>query len=360
MIILIGVPILIRIFGAACSIKNRKALFLAVFAAAVFTVVGLGTTGGLIGGDAARYSLLNAMIGTVPFGSIGDIDASPAYLLIMKICSVFAPDGSVFPFVIALIQTALAVYALITACGKPYSGAGVFLFCFIPAYFAGSTAFTAALIALIASRYIRDRRFFRFAALMLAAACFDMSALLLIPIYFIFLIPNIYISTGVSAMLAALAVIFPDAVTEVFDFLGNGKCTAFAYTAACAVFACIAAVVGMLIYAMFANRKNDCEKLVSVLSCGAAFSVAAVFEPRLFALTQMLLMMSAVALAPETFEIGKRFVEILFRREKKTAVIVFMAVCVLMEAGICAYLVIGNVFGAAVFDTAFLSGVGLW
>ena len=357
MIILIGVPLFIRIFGAICAKADKKILFCAAFGFSVFAIIGLGSLGGLIGADSARYGLLNTMIGAVEFDSLGDIDASPAFLLIMKICSVFSAEKFVFPLVIAVIQTFLAVFAIYTRCEEPYSGAGVFLFCFIPAYFAGSTAFTAALIALIASRCVEERRFFRFAALMLAAALFDMSALILIPIYFVFIIRNVFISAGASAMLAALAVVFPDAVTGVFGFLGNGKCTSAGFTVPCAVFACAAALIGMLMYAMFKNRHNDCEKLVPVLICGAAFSVGSVFEPRLFALTQMLLMMSATVLAPQAFTIGGKFIEILFPKNKSTLRIVFLAVCVLAEAGICAYLVIGNVFGAAVYDSAFLAGV---
>jgi len=359
MIILIGVPLFIRIFGAVCAKENRKGLFCAAFGFSVFAVIGLGSLGGLIGADSARYNLLNAVIGTVPFDSLGSTDASPAFLLLMKICSAFSTETFVFPLTAAIIQTFLAAYAVYTLCDRPYSAAGVFLFCFIPAYFAGSPAFTAALAALIASRYVEERRFFRFAAMMLAAALFDMSALLLIPIYFIFLIPNIYISSAASAVLAALAVLFPDAVTGVYGFLGTGKCTSAAFTVPCAVFACAAALIGVLMYAMFANLHNDCEKLVSVLSCGAAFSVAAVFEPRLFALTQMLLMMSSVVLAPEAFRIGGKFVEILFPKNKTVVRYVFLAVCVLAEIGICAYLVIGDVFGAAVYDSAFLAGVSL-
>jgi hypothetical protein len=93
----------------------------------------------------------------------------------MKICSAFSTETFVFPLTAAIIQTFLAVYAVNTLCDRPYSAAGVFLFCFITAYFAGSPAFTAALAALIASRYVEERRFFRFAAMMLAAALFDMS-----------------------------------------------------------------------------------------------------------------------------------------------------------------------------------------
>lgn len=359
MIILIGVPVFIRIFGAICAKANRKALFCAAFGFSVFAIIGLGSFGGLIGADSARYSLLSTMIGAVQFDALGGIDASPAFLFIMKICSVFSTESFVFPLVIAVIQALLAGYAVYTRCDEPYSGAGVLIFCFIPAYFAGSPAFTAALIALIASRCIEERRFFRFAVLMLAAALFDMSALILIPIYFIFLIPNVYISAGASAMLAALAALFPDAVTGVFGFLGSGKCTSAEFPVPCAVIACVAALIGVLMYAMFRNRHNDCEKLVPVLLCGAALSVASVFEPRLFALTQMLLMMSAPVLASEAFTIGVKFVEILFPENKSTSRIVFLAVCVLAEAGICAYLVIGNVFGAAVYDSAFLSGVNL-
>ncbi|MBR5089526.1 MAG: hypothetical protein IK093_08860, partial [Ruminiclostridium sp.] len=272
---------------------------------------------------------------------------------------VFTTEAFLFPLVISLIQTALAVYAVCSVCSEPYSGASVILFCFIPAYFAGSAAFTAALICMTASRYFKERRFFRAAALILAAACFDMSALLIIPIYFIAVIPNIIISVGVSAFIAALAAIFTGAAGTVFDFLGSGKCTSAQFPVPCAVIACAAAGFAFLMYTMFRNRGNDCEKLVPVLCCGAAFSVASIFVPELFALTQMLLMMSVPVLAPDALEIGEKFIGMLFPEKKGAAQTALLIACVLAEAGVCAYLIFGDVFGASVFDSALLSGVQL-
>ncbi|MBO6230170.1 MAG: EpsG family protein [Ruminiclostridium sp.] len=359
MIILIVVPVMLRVIGAVCSKTDRKGLFCAAFAAALFCVTGLGTLDGLIGADAEKYSLLVPAIGGIGFDALGNIGASPAYLLIMKICSAFSTESFVFPLVIACIQTALAVYAVFNRCSSPYSGAAVLTFCFIPAYFAGSAAFTAALIAVIASGYIEEQRFFRFAALMFAAACFDMSALLLIPVCAVMFFGNIVIATAVPVILAVLAALFPEAVTAVFGFLGADRCTTADMPVACAVIACAAAASALLIYKMLANRSGDHERLVPAIVCGAAFSVVTVSEPELFAFTQMLLMMSAVVLAPEAFDTGEKFVGIVFPEKRETSQTVFLIVCAAAETAICAYLVLGNVFGSDVFETSFLAGVQL-
>lgn len=353
MLILIGIPLFLCAFALVCARSDKKTLFCTAFAAAVLAVCGVATINLLIDPDAMKYPFLWSVIGTIPFSELGMIEASPAYMLIMKICSAFTEDISAFLIITACIQAAVTVYAVAGRCSEPYQGAAVLAFCFFPAFFAGSGAFTAAAICITASRYIEERRFFRFAAVILAAACFDMSALLMLPIYFVMLIPGAVAPSVASAFIALLAVIFPDTVNAVIGFLGEGVCTAADVPPACAVTAVAAATVSVLMYAMFKNRPGHHEALVPVMSCGAAFTAASVFEPKLYAISLMLLMQSSVVLAPEAYEIGKRFVGILFPAGRKTAERVFLAVCIIVCAGICTYLVVGNVFGSDAYEFRF-------
>lgn len=348
MIILITVPLLLRIIGIICEKAEKKALFLAAVAVSVFACIGLGSLGGFIGADAVRYPLDAGMT------SLG---TPPAYVPLMKICLAIMPDPVLYMAVIGCINTALAVYAVSVCCTGPYSAAAVLTFCFIPVSFAGSAPFTAALICLAASREFRERRFFRFAALMLAAACFDSSALLLIPLYLVLIIPQPVVSAVMSALIAALAVFFPEYTGYIFDFVGKGAYVTAEVPVLCAVIAVIAAISALLMYPMFKNREGRYETLVPVLSCGAAFTVTAVSDPRFFAPALMLLMMSSVTLAPEAYEIGKKFVGIVFPGSKTETI--FLAACVSAGALICAYLVLGDVFGASALDAALITELGL-
>ena len=359
MIILTAIPAFLLAFGIICAKNDRRLLFCAAAAVCVFAVCGLTSLAGFVGADADKLPLISSLAGQVSFEDLGIMNAPPGYLIIIRICAALGAESFTAPFILSCIQTLLAAHALYTRCSSPYSGAAILTFCFLPVYFAGSSVFTAALICLNASVYVRERRFFRYAALILTAACFDMSALLLLPLYFVTLIPNIWISAAVSAAIAALGAVFTKAADAVYGFFGEGLYTSAQSTVACAVIAIIASVLCILMFGMFKNRNGHYENLVPVLASGAAFSLASVFDGRFFAVSLMLLMQSAVVLAPEAEEIAGRFLEIVFPKYKMTSRILFNFVCLAAVVGICVYLVYGDVFGSGSYEAALKAGLGI-
>ncbi|MBP3857560.1 MAG: EpsG family protein [Ruminiclostridium sp.] len=358
MIILVIVPILLCGFGIVCEKTDRRGFFCAAAALCVFAVCGLSTLDGFNGDEGNRYSVLNMFVGDMSFSQLTTAEAPPAYMLIMKICMSYGADFIVFPIVVACIQSVIAAFAVYSCCETPYAGAAVLAACFLPVFFAGSSLFTAALICLAGSGFVRERRFFRLAAVILAAACFDTSALLLIPLYLIIAIPVPLVSALWSAVAAVLAVLFPDAVTAVTEALGSGLHTSADIPAGCAVIAVIAALLGLLIYPMYKNRGGSYEKLVNVLTCGACMTAAAAFDGRLSGVALMLMMMSAVPLAPEAYAIGSRFTGIVFPSEKGLSGKVFLAVCTVLITGVCAYFVYGCGFGTEAYETSIRTVLG--
>lgn len=359
MLILTVVPILLFAIGIFCEKTDKRLLFCAVAAIGIYAVCGLSSVSGFIGDDTQRFDVISMVISGVPFEDLGMLEAPPAYILIMKICTSCGTDASLSAFVIGIIQTLLAAYALYTQCETPYNAAAVLTFVFLPVFFAGQSVFTAALICLSASEYIRERRFFRYTALILIAACFDMSALLMIPLYFVMIIPNVGVSASVSAILTGLAFLFPDARDAVYDFFGNATYTSVGGVIPIAVIAFVTALICLLMYGMFKNRDGDYENLVPVLFCGACLSVASVFDSRLSGISLMLIMQSAVPLACEFKEIGRKFLGIVFPDYKMTSRLVFDGVCALALVGMNIWLVFGDVYGAAAYETALKAGLGI-
>ena len=166
------------------------------------------------------------------------------------------------------------------------------------------------------------------------------------------IIKPVAVSAVVSVVIAVLASLLPDAVGAVYDLLGNGLYAPVETQVLPAVIVVIAAVLILLMYAMFKNRDGHYETLVPTFVCGASLTAAAVSDSRLSGAALMLMMQSAVVLAPEAHAIGTRFVEILFPKDKKTAGRIFLAVCAALGAGICVYLVLGDLYGAQAYDKA--------
>ncbi len=352
MILLIAIPLLLRAVGSFCERRDSRLLCCAAAASAVFMICGLP---GLAGLWDSAYDTFGADIRNVPFGELGSLGIPPANALLMKLCAFFGDDPAVYPLVTAGLNAVLAGYAVRNA---PYHGSSVLCFMFIPAFFCRSGALTAALICTIAAVYIQERRFFRYAALVLLAACFDMSALLTLPLYFVTLIPGAFVPAALAVIIAALVMIFPGALDGVYGAFG-GMCEIFPAPVFWAVISCIAAAVLMLMYAMFRNREGKYERLVPVMLCGAALTAAAAGDGRLCVPAMLLLMQAAVPLADEAFAIGSKFVGIMFKENQKTAQTVFLAVCVTAEAVLCACLIYSDAFGASVYGAAVETVFGL-
>ena len=139
-----------------------------------------------LGSDDQMYAAIGASAEYIPYDDITLIGAPPAVTLLIKICAAISPGNDIFPLVMAVIQSLLAAAAVFYRCETPYAAGAVIAACFIPAYFAGPDAFTAALIGVFASKYIEEKRFIRFTAVMLFAACFDAAAV--IPVFFCILL----------------------------------------------------------------------------------------------------------------------------------------------------------------------------
>ncbi len=340
---------MVCVFGAICEKGEHRALFLTVFAAAFAASNALGGMYGLVGNESTGWSYMYSIIDEIPFASVG---APPAYIIIMKICSAFSAEAWMPALVYACIRTAAALCAAALCSDKPYVCGAVLVSCFTPVFFAGAGPFTAALICMCASRYFRERRFVRYCTVIAAAACFDASALLLIPLYLIFLIPIPAAAAGAAAVTAALALLFPDACSVVFGIFGAGTAASCTVPVAVAAVAAAAAVIALIMYPMYKIRNGDPGRFVPVMCSGAVFSAAAIWDGRFFTPALCLLMVSMTALAPDTLAILKRFAQIVFPKKKKAAGMTVHVILALTVIAAGALLTFGNAFGAADYNVS--------
>lgn len=358
-LVLLAIPVLLMGIGAFCSTRGYRLAFSIITGAAVFAVCGICALGSPIGAEEQRLAVIGAAADIVSYDDITMLNAPPAFVLMMKICSVFTHEPVVFPLVTAVIQSVLAAAAVFYRCSTPYAAGVVLTACFIPAFFAGSGAFTAALIAVFASKYIEERRFFRFFAVMLLAACFDAAAV--IPVFFyILLFSEDALSTALKAFVTAGAVVvFPGIADGIFERFGGGRYSECRLSAVIAVLAFLTAAASAAMKPMLVARSKRNELLVSETVCAAFFAAASVFDGRLFGLALIMMMQSVIPVIPDAFDIGQRFTSLVFPAKKKTAARIFRIVCGVLTATVCAYLVLGGDLGAGRYDEALKAVISL-
>ena len=351
-LVLLALPLLLMGAGVFCSVRGYRLAFSIFTGAAVFAVCGICALGGPIGAEEQRLSYTGAVAEIVSYDDITVMNAPPALVLIMKICAVFSREPVVFPLVTAVLQSVLAAAAVYCRCASPYAAGVVLTACFIPAYFAGSGAFTAALIAVFASKYIEERRFFRFSAVMLLAACFDAAAVIPVFLYILLFSKNVYMSALRSFVCAAAAVMFPGIIDGIYGLFGAGQYAQYPLSVPSAVFAVLGAAALAAMKPLLIARSEKSELLISEIVCGGCFALAGVFDGRLSALALIMLMQSVIPVVPDAFDIGQKFTSLMFREKKKTAARTFGIVCCVIAAGICAYSVFAGGFGAERYDEA--------
>ena len=300
-------------------------LFCVFCALFFFALFGFGS-----GGE--EYSRISLMYDTpaVQAEFIEGIQAPVGSALLMKLFSLFINDPRGYVLVVSLLESAAAALFMYFECSEPYSAGVVFTFCFAGRALTDSTFFIAALICAHSFVYIRERRFIRFSAVILLAACFEPCALILLPLYWLFLIPAFPATAALSGLLFFIPVFFPELCAGILEFTDPFNRYNETRHIACGIILAAAALIFIAASAMFTKRDEYYGRLTPVFFAGALCTLASAFEPGLVPLSFMLAMPSAVILAPEARAIGRTFFDILFPRHKETARRIFLGTCLII------------------------------
>ncbi len=351
-LVLLTVPAVTGVVGVLCGKFRRKAFFCAFFAITVFLITGIGgiTGFGQNGAEGIRLQLLYMLSGNLSFGSTAAVESPPAYFFLIKLFTLVGLDMNGAVMIIAGFNALLAALFIYFRCSSPYIGAIVFSAGFMLTAFIGQCPFAAMIICAFAAGHAEDRRYFRAAAAILAAACFDSSVILVFAFYLIAVIPNIYISTLVSAAAAAAAAYIPNVPDIIFSFFGSGTSAAHNSSVVCVVYAFIGTFICVLLYAMIKNRSERLVCHIPVMCGGTVMLLASISDGRFFVPAAAMLMQSAVILAPDVYAIGKRFTEIVFKKTKETSALVFTIVCSVAVYILYAYMIFSDVCGSGYFS----------
>ncbi len=206
--VLAGIPM--------CRNKIGKAVYCSLVGIALFLIAALRR---YVGYDYNSYGTIyiNAMSSSID--DIAVARTEKGFMSILKIlCDYFIEYQTLF--IVTSFVFALGVgYVMFRYCKKPYLG--LFFFMTFGLYF-NSLNFLrqiiAAFIVMYALKYVHKNQFFRFMIIVLLAACFHFSALLMIPFYFILRIKMNYWSLGAFAAFAVLFMIFS---WNILDFITN-------------------------------------------------------------------------------------------------------------------------------------------
>ena len=287
---------------------EKKTLFCVSYAAALFILYATGLTD-------TEFISAQRLISLSQTESLA-LPAGQACLI--KILSPAISDTRGIFLFLALLRAAVSALFIRYECSEPYTPAAILTVCFTLDSVTGTSVCIAALICAWSLRYLLCRRFFRFFSLILLAMCFDKSAALMLLVYIVSFIPNVFISAAVLGVFALVPLIVPQAAEIFFSYLPGEVCTGARFSPFRTVLLLCFSLLFLIAHSMFLKRDEKFDRLTPLFFAGAVFSFTGLFDPRFYPISLMLSMPCALILAPEARSIGRSFLNIVFPDKKKT------------------------------------------
>lgn len=187
--------------------KWGKAAYCIIAGVALFAIAAIRSD---VGHDYNSYGQIFLDIRKQSYETISTSKLEKGFAIPMKILTVaFGKDYQLFFVVVAFVM-ALGVMAYIYLYSeKPYMS--VFCFLTFGLYFNSMNflrQMIAAIIVMYALQYIQKKEMLRYLILVIFASCFHTSALLMIPFYFILMIPMNWKTLGIYAVITVPCYIF--------------------------------------------------------------------------------------------------------------------------------------------------------
>lgn len=315
----IALPLLL----AACSALKKKTLVCPASGVVIFicTFLCLNSASSDI---AAQYELL----------SEGNASALPVgFSYPARLLALIFPDGAAICIVISVIFAAsVSCYAYRFSQSPSFSAvlfaAGGFWLYFVHE----PVIFCAAALCMSAFKYASQRRFVRYAALVLLAVCFCPEALLLLAFYPVLLFPT-GLPLLIAGLLAGAALFFINPGDVLFQYM-SASAQSFPQNG-------ISPLVPAALFLLFALAaltrrmhvgKDYSEIMTITLFAAAVMSLLSVSDIRFMPLAAILGLAPVISLGGELFATGKRLIVLTFPENERTARIVFTAVSALFIA----------------------------
>ena len=271
-----------------------------------------------------------------------------AYLYTARLFSMITPDYRIFTAVISLISTAglmlyIRKYCYYCAASAVTAVAAGFWFFSLsdPAHFLG------LVISAFAFRYAFEKRFVRFAAILMLASCFMPEALVLIPLYLIFIIhPTVWhlpVAAGAAFLLVATD------ITKGFSFPGeqNGASADLVMP----LIITIIAVSCTFALKIIARRGSYNLRTINLLLAASALSVGALNDSRLMTYALICFFPAALTLIPEIISVVKALFSLVFK-DNKRPVLICSGIVLLAAAGFAyGYILNGGTFDIPPYET---------
>lgn len=287
-------------------------------------------------------------IPSLPLSELSFTGLPYAYLYTAELFTMITPDYRVFTVVMSLISTTgLMIYIrkYCYYCAASAVTVTIAGFWFISLY--APSMFLGLIISAFAFRYAFEKRFVRFAAILLFASCFMPEALILIPLYIIFVVPPTVWHLPVAAG-AAFLLVATD-ITKGFAFFGEEAQGISDLVMPLIIIG--TAVICTFAIKIIARRSSYNLNSVNLLLISSVLAIGSFNDGRLITYALICFFPAALTLIPEIISVAKALISLVFKEKKRPVIIcsaVILAVAVVFLYG---YILDGGVFTIPAYET---------
>lgn len=369
MIIYILLPIVLVVPGIfLCREKAGKVgkgIYAAFFGIAVFALMAFRS---FVGTDYQSYAQLYDYFNYAEMDEVSKLAHEKGFVVPLKIlCDIFEDYHALFAVTAFFIAAATAIY-IYKFSSNPCISALAYV-CFGMFFYSMNfiRQMIAGVIVMFAVEFIREKSFIRYLAVILFAACFHWSALVMIPFYFILQIKLEPLILGAYAAVSAMLLIFAE---DIIDFglktLYTKYLTDYTPDLGGGVSAAYLLCYGVLFAAAFLLRKRLYAKnemngvYLSCLFFVVMFELLGARYAMLSRFGLLFIMPAFPGLAPDLVSSASEMAKERFAAKPKLASALTYTVFALIAAGFYIWLVSSGSNGAVPYRTVFEYSREIW
>lgn len=291
-------------------------------------------------------------IASVSVSALSLLDAPPGFIYFSKFFSLFIPDFRLFYILLCFVNTFGTMLYINKYCYYPAPSAitlvitgGWFVALSEPVLYIG------ILFAAFAFRYASEKRFVRFAVLMLFGSCFFPLLLFVIPIYIVAALkPRMaYI---IFAAAAGTALLLLDC-SELFNLLKIETHTAYPFYEHFPILSISVCVLVLITKKIVVRRGQYNETMITAAIISAALSMGAINDPRFFIFAFICFFPAGLTLIPEIVSVIKALISLTFKDKKRPLLIMGTVILAALAVLLYGNILLTNPYGGIPFETWF-------
>lgn len=291
-----------------------------------------------------------SLVSTMPFYSLNSLEYPSGFTYFTKFFSMFISDFRLFYILLCGINTFGTMLYIKKYCYYPAPSSIVLI---LTGYWfvaiSDPVLYMGIMFGLFAFRYASEKRFVRFAVLILLGTCFMPYLILIVPFYLILMTKTRIIHIILAAALCVL-LIYTD-VTALFGFIGINDVSGLPYYEYLPWLSLSVCILSLITKKIISRRGLYNETMITAALLSAVLSAGIFTDKRFFIFGFICFFPAGLTLIPEIISVVKAVISLTFKDKKRPFLIVSGVILAALAVLLYGNILLTNPYGGIPFET---------